>query len=309
MGNVFNKKKKNKKNEGKEKENEERRKIAVTLNHRLTFAAAYFQKTADIFSQVVQKKFQSFQKKNGFSDNQLEEFHHHCKLFCGESVDLSVIFLNCSSITSNFNSCKIQFDDENLDKYSDKCVDDIYNYLYEIMINREISIGMRNVFDKLSNAIWKKLFVDNHQDGNQTFEQRFSSWEKSCITIEEEKLTFERAKAICEYLLMQPVNDNSKFSNHILIIYTWQVWQIIDSIKQLFPTLDEYCQTSFLKLQQLVKLSSSSSSLFHGDISLKQFIIFTDNYLPTDICKIILSYDLLQPESSDIFFKNLLEKG
>jgi hypothetical protein len=173
--------------------------------------------------------------------------------------------------------------------------------------SQQISVGMRSVFQKLSETIWKKLFASSCQ----TFEQHFSSWEKSCIEIEKNKkpiplLTLKRAEKICKYLSLQLTEDNnSKTSNHILIIYTWQVWQITDLISKLFPPLNKYCQTNFLKLQRL------SPSLFHSDISVKQFLLFTDNYFPTDICEIILDYDVLRPESSDVFWKrqtNLLKK-
>jgi hypothetical protein len=63
---------------------EEGRKITTSLNHRLIFAAAYFQKTGATFLQVIERKFQNFQERYGFADNRFEEFHHHCRLFSNE---------------------------------------------------------------------------------------------------------------------------------------------------------------------------------------------------------------------------------
>jgi hypothetical protein len=311
MGNYLTKKKKLDLEKEKDKDLEKRRKIISTLNHRLTFAELCFRKTTDIFCQSLERKFY----EKGYSIYDYPEFRHYVQSFnYGSGNCLFGIFLDASLKSTGFHYLQCLFGKQfNTNNYFEKDSDDVYNCFREIWEERfgncvfspgMIHTKMDNMFEKLLERIWKEFFINNNK--------YFSSWEKISIEADSKMtkkdadlLTLERAKEICKNILLSPSFASLKLANHVPEIYTYHVWQIIDLIVQLFPTLEEYCQINFLKLRQLSS-PSSQMSLFYSDISMEQFLIFSNYYFPTEVAKIILDYDVLRPESSDIFFTRLL---
>jgi hypothetical protein len=286
----------------KKEEKNERRKIISTLNHHLTFARLCFRKTVDIFYQAIEKKFQ----REGHSIDEYPDFRRYIQSFNYGSTNLYYIFYNASSLShSGFYRFKKSFSKffvDDIEEYED-VVDVVVDRFWEIWAKRFhmrvfspgiIHTEMIDSLEKLSEKIWKKFIVNN--------DRYFSSWKKiSEVNAKHNpELTLERAK---EIILSLTFFENFKLSNHVLEIYIYHVWKIIDLIIRLFPSLEEYYQVNFQKLQQL---SPSLQHLFYSDISVEQFLFLTNNYFPTEICKIILDYDFLRPESSNIFFSRLL---